>query len=261
MEDDVQQNPDLLERYLAYCRFKKLLNESGALDLTSFNSMSPTTLVPLGYLMTTIDINKFKLPDDLEVKRHLDKIIGSSTDDSLRVLKTSKMNNTHIETVFNFIREEPSISPDAIKYVLGELMENIDSHSECSNSIAMVQRTQNYIEACIFDNGISIPVAFKQCGFYEINRDIEAIKMAINGKTTTFKGDRGFGLRTSLSMLSKGLHGDVLIVSGAGSVFIERDKSLVREYILDGAMELKGTLVSMRMPLPMPKINYQEYIE
>jgi len=71
--------------------------------------------------------------------------------------------------------------------------------------MAQKHPAKRFTEVSIVDNGISIPGTFENAGFeFE---DTEAISEAMKGQSTKRDKERGFSLRSSINLLTKGLSG------------------------------------------------------
>ena len=147
---------------------------------------------------------------------------------------------------------------NAFSYFIGELIDNIYEHSKFSTAYIMAQKYKKlkFIEICIIDNGISIP------GSYEDKNlkltDVKALEEALKGLSTK-SDERGYGLRTSLRLLTEGLSANCLIISrGAGLI---KDKNDTFIYELEELNSFSGTLISIRIPYIIKEVNIYDYIE
>jgi len=147
---------------------------------------------------------------------------------------------------------------NAFKYLIGEIVDNVYEHSEFFNSWVMAQAyaSKRFMDICFFDNGITINGCFRKHGI-GCKDDCLAISEAINGVST--KGnERGFGLNTTMKIFTYGISGKMFVISGNGGIHFT--KSQQQLYKLGEAYELKGTLVSVRIPYPSSEVNIYEYI-
>ena len=85
----------------------------------------------------------------------------------------------------------------------------------------------------------------------------EALQEAVNGLSTKSK-ERGYGLSSNLTLFTKGLHGEIFIVSRKGALYIQKNQQKL--YKLQGIHALEGTLISVRIPFPAPQVNIYEYL-
>ena len=167
---------------------------------------------------------------------------------------------------------------NAFNLTLVELMDNIYQHSDFNNACVMVQNypIKGFAEISIFDDGVSIPGSFENHGM-PFKSDAHAILDAINGVSTKDK-DRGYGLNDSIELYTNGGNSEALIISRNG-IFYKKNRAPVKLYntelmnttndildkgyiVLDNEQvpSLKGTLISIRLPFPIPKIEIQKYI-
>jgi len=150
-----------------------------------------------------------------------------------------------------------------IKYLIGEAIDNIVEHAEVENGWIMVQNypAKGYLDICISETGIGILSSYKKFEFPSINNDSEAIKQAINGKSTKqISETRGYGIDTSRRMLVDGLNGEYFLMSGS-SIYIYTH---VFEQIipLDRNIFWPGTILALRIPKIAPaNFNYTNYLE
>ena len=137
----------------------------------------------------------------------------------------------------------------AIIYLLDESINNIVDHSDAERGFVFAQYFPNrlFIDICIVDNGKSILGSYLQNGV-KVASDIDAINLAINGKSTKKdkEHERGFGIRTSNNMLVSGMKGKYLLYSGK-AIFI---KTVDKQEIIEIPDELHwlGTIVALRIP-------------
>lgn len=144
---------------------------------------------------------------------------------------------------------------------IGEILDNVEQHSNCSHGFASVQYYPNddRIDLCIVDDGISIPGNFERHGI-EFESDGDAVRQAIEwGRSTKAERDakgrrRGTGFRTVIKIVCDGLDGQVLVSSRAGSLY--RNRTMAR---LDGLF-WDGTVIFARLRVPSREFDYTEYI-
>ncbi len=129
--------------------------------------------------------------------------------------------------------------------------------SLCFIQIPSVSR-KKVTEVCIIDNGISIPKSF-DIKKYNIPNDTEALKKAIEGLSTKSDVERGFGLRTSLNLLSEGLNASCLIVSGSAGLIAKKNRMAF--YSMEELNRFDGTLISTRIPDKLKKVDIYDYID
>jgi hypothetical protein len=148
---------------------------------------------------------------------------------------------------------------DAIWYLLTELGNNIDNHSEFSKAFVMAQRypRKGFTEFCAFDNGITIPGNFNKYGI-DFENDSEAIALAMNGRSTKDElNGRGWGINSLIQLFTEGINGEMFIASRNGAIYINKEKII--NYLARGKYKLDGTLVSIR--IPKGSINVTNFLE
>ncbi|MCX6747177.1 MAG: ATP-binding protein [Candidatus Pacearchaeota archaeon] len=166
------------------------------------------------------------------------------------VLKISKHIENNIDKNFGF----------SINYLLAELSDNIEQHSQFTQASIMTQYypDKKYIDIGIFDNGVTIPGLFEKKDI-KFTDDCDAIKKAMEGISTKEESGRGFGLKTSKKLVLEGLNGEINILSRKGAIILnpknkEESQKLMKK-------ELKGTLIYLRFGIPKKGLNIIKYLE
>jgi len=263
------QFPSLLQHYLRFSEKKNECLESGTLDLGYWSWVYPTTLLPLGIFLKGIrDRIEYIEPYDANVANYLSIVIGElgagpcggPTYVPIVSLPRDRGDSvTLLNRIFELNRDGKYYGgEDAFKYLVSELVGNIYEHSEFKNARVMAQRypKKGFVDISFFDDGISIPGRFEKKALkFE---DQIAIAKAMNGLSTK-RDDRGFGLRTNLRLFTKGLGGQMLVVSRSGAVYVDKEERGL--YILPNKHKLQGTLVSIRAPIQTKKVDIYDYIE
>ncbi|MHA1359121.1 MAG: hypothetical protein ACTSRC_13445 [Candidatus Helarchaeota archaeon] len=255
---------DLGKEYLNYCQLKEIALNTGNLDLSDIEWFFPTCLLPLGIFIKENQEIHVISPTRPEVSNYINIIMKGKIDSS----KKSYIPIIEIPPDVK-LREkilEPLISnqnayvggQNAFSYFIGELIDNIYEHSKFSIAYVMAQRynKMKFTEVCIIDNGISIPGSYKNKG-YKFN-DIEALKEAVLKGLSTKSDERGYGLRTTLNLLTNGLEANCLIISGSASLIANKDNNKFHD--IEKSI-FNGTLISVRIPYKLSKVNIYEYIE
>jgi len=185
----------------------------------------------------------FNLPKEMRVYSI------KKTKDSLNIVEKE------MEKIFEELKAKfPKNLYNIIFYLLGELADNIDQHSNfsCASIMADYDKNKKEINICIFDDGITIPGAFEAKSILTKD-DIDAIKQALEGKSTKKEEGRGTGLRSSKNLVEKGLNGDFYIISRKGFVHENTSKIIDRK--------LNGTLIYIKFKDPQEDLNIYSYIE
>lgn len=257
--------PALVSEYVEYVGYKLNFEKTDRLDLSDVTFIFPTTLLPLSELIIN-NGEKYTPPTDYPVSNYISTII-KSTSSNLQKTYTPIVtlpNNiddvdTNLKKIFEIQRNPSDFGGvSAFKYVVSELVDNIYQHSRFTRALIMGQRydTKGFIDLSFYDNGITIPQTFKEKGYnYEAS---SAIREALNGVSTKDE-NRGFGLRTSLNLFTKGLKAEFFIVSGNGAVHCDSKGDNL--YRLTEDAGLHGTLISVRIPKDTPEVNIYDYVE
>lgn len=149
---------------------------------------------------------------------------------------------------------------NAFSYLIGELVDNIYEHSEFNRAWVAAQAYFNvgHRDICFFDNGITMSGCFKK---HDIKCDggHDAIKQAINGTSKKSK-ERGYGLSSNMNMVTKGMNGQILIISGDGGMEITPEQK-PQPYYLAKDYELLGSMISVRIPYPVSVVDIFDYVE
>src|SRR5574344_3058492 len=98
-------------------------------------------------------------------------------------------------------------------------VDNITQHSEsgCRYIFAQEHPKKHFVDICIADNGITLLGSYKKNGDFDIATDIEAMQAANRGISTKNLPEaetRGYGIITSKRMLTEGLDGNFIMISG-----------------------------------------------
>lgn len=258
-------HPQTLQEYIKYCTIRDNALNSNTIDLSQYSWFFPSCLLPLAnFLKDNINSMNYIPPSD-SVAKYIDTITNRSylrnstyipilnlpKKHSLLRELTKKLEEFHNKGVDYGGR-------DAFNYLIGELIDNIYEHSNFNNASVMAQRyeSKGFVEISIYDDGISIPACFEKHGL-SFSHDCYAIVDAINGLST--KGDgRGYGLGSTANLYVNGIGAELMIVSRNGALYKKADDEML--YNLTGSHKLNGTLITIRVPYPAPKVNIFKYI-
>jgi anti-sigma regulatory factor (Ser/Thr protein kinase) len=153
------------------------------------------------------------------------------------------------------------VSVSGIYCPIGELLDNIEDHSQCDHGFATVQyySKKQRLDICIVDDGISIPGSFEQHNI-DIQSDTQAVRRALTeGLSTKQERDargrqRGTGLRTTSNIICEGLDGELIISSRSGTVIMESGTSSTDQFHWD------GTVIFASLNVPRRDFNYLNYV-
>ena len=104
--------------------------------------------------------------------------------------------------------------------MIEETLDNITEHSNSDRGFIFAQSypTKGYLDLCIADRGVSLLGSYQRIQGNEISTDLEAIEAANRGLSSKNLPDaenRGYGIYTSKRMLTEGLGGQYLLLSGS----------------------------------------------
>ena len=245
--------PSLLSDFREYVKIMNqhdLYNDE-IINIDSCRFLSPTVVLPLMSWVFNYD-KKIKEHVNPVTNEHLLKILGlikhNTTTLPFRRIEKAKDNSTELTKDILHIMDYPKENDQALKFIFYELITNVYDHSNFNKGFVIGQNYPNVDTAdfCFMDNGISIPGSFENYG-YSFDNDCDAIIKAINGLSTKDEKayvDRGTGLNNTVSIVTNGGNGSVLIVSGTGLVQVTKNRIIARTIPED---YLKGTLISLRL--------------
>jgi len=216
---------------------------------------------------------EYKTPKNKTVRSHLEKIgfpLGNTKDGGSYVsikhfkkdVKDKRQVNKKVNELIDAIETKlPCQFGDSIKYIVGELSDNIDDHSEFEFASLMAQYfpTKEIVDIAVFDNGISIPKLFEKHKI-EFEEDYDAIKKAVWGEVTTKQDEiaRGFGLKTCKNLSIEGLKGELHIISRKGILLIKFGKEPIFYNLTENS--LKGTFLYFRLKTPKERLNIHNFV-
>lgn len=171
-----------------------------------------------------------------------------------------------LSTVENLLCRQLGIENNVlngIKYILGEMVDNITEHSESERGYIFAQSypTKGYIDLCIADEGITLNGSFNKAGI-EVSNDVEAMQAAnkgVSSKNLPNAENRGYGIYTSKKMLIKGLEGQYMMMSGSALYLYSSSTEKIIE--LPGALRWDGTVIALRLPYQNKNFQYTLYFE
>ena len=132
----------------------------------------------------------------------------------------------------------------------------------CACTRIYINKEEQYLDICIADKGITLLGSYRENDDTDIVSDMEALKAANRGistKNLPNAENRGYGLITSKKMLTNGLGGLFIMISGL-AILIKSET--FNEYAeLPEGLSCKGTIVICRMPFDNKDFNYINYVE
>ncbi|MCB9232124.1 MAG: hypothetical protein H6581_10700 [Bacteroidia bacterium] len=166
------------------------------------------------------------------------------------------------------LKSQLNLSQDitgGISYLISEITDNIIEHSQAINGWMMGQhfRSKGYLDLCISDSGISLLGSYQKAERLAITTHREAILSALSGISTKYDGiQRGYGIPTTLKLLTEGLGGVFMLWSGDAIYVKGKNKDqLVVENIYQTKTFWEGTIVIFRIPdYKGGKFNIHKYV-
>lgn len=153
-----------------------------------------------------------------------------------------------------------TLKGNSLKYVIGELSDNIEQHSKYKNATIMVQhyKSKGYIDIGIMDDGISIPGNFEKNNI-KFDGDADSINKALEGVSTKKEEGRGEGLPSSNRLVEKGFKGEFYLFSRRGGLVssYQKERKLYKfeNYIVS------GTICYIRFEAPKKEIDVYKYLK
>lgn len=260
--------PEQIKEYLQFCEFKNKA-KNNELDLSCCGWFFPTQLLPLGVFIKENKNIKIIPPKSKSVSVYLSTIRENKISEGKSYLPIMQLPSSESfvnESLKEFYKSN-NLSKEyggesAFKYTVGELVDNVYQHSGFKNAFVMAQSYQKkgFIEICFCDDGITIPGSLKKAGLvFGKDEHDKAIAEAINGLSAKKDKERGFGLWSNLNLVSKGLNGEFLVISGGGAVFV--NKLGQKLFKLQTPNYFNGTLVSIRVRNQSKEVNLYDFVE
>jgi hypothetical protein len=257
---------ELLGSYLKFCELRREAYTRDTLNLSRVDWFYPTTLLPIGvFVKENPGIKEVVPPKDPYVHNYYELIVsgraipGGSYVPIVEIPSDKHMRERILEPIYSNIHEVGGIN--VLTYIVGEPVDNVYQHSQFSTAYIMAQKypTKKFTEISILDNGVSIPGAFEHARI-DFSDDADALSKAIKGVSTKKQDDeRGYGLSSTVKLVTEGLKGEALIVSRkSGFVANEKEKTLYR---MGKLYMFKGTLISFRVPFQNREVNIYDYID
>lgn len=267
LENNIEPNP--IQEYAEFCRVKNSFSNTKKYDISETSFCLPIFLLCTKVFLAEHKDVKITPPKNPNVASYFDVMIkhkGIKDISKETYVPPVELPSNHdeVNTVLERLRGMHKDGReygghDAFNYLMGELVTNIYEHSKFSHAFVMAQKYEHkgFVEIAFIDNGITIAGSYEKTGMKITS--IDALKAALRGKSTKDK-DRGFGVSTSVKLVTEGLKGQIIIVSNKAAYYAPNDKQ-ANLYTLDPSSELNGTLIGVRLPYPCPKVNIYDYVE
>ena len=148
---------------------------------------------------------------------------------------------------------------NALTLAVDEIISNIEDHSDAKYGWINAQYypKKKYLDMCIVDTGITINGKYEKVGMIFEN-DLEALKKALEGESSKPEKIRGSGLPTFTKMITKGLKGEIVIISGSAIVYANKNTDPLVQKL---SVRWNGTIVALRIPKNLAVIDYTDFIE
>lgn len=210
----------------------------------------------------------FKNGEDLEsildpylCKSYL-PIIKFSTDSTGKFPEAREGLLSHVFGAIRRIAALPTNYFTAISYLLSELTDNMVEHADHEYGFLAFQyfKESGFMDICLADRGIGLLGSYKN---YQGDRDfsyvrdhLTAVDAAVKGSSTkNLSEDRGFGIATSRRILTEGLLGSFVYLTG--------NALLINDELSNFGVESKGAIILVRIPVRNFKkdFDWSEFVE
>ncbi len=210
---DKEQEDELKNSHYAYyLKQAPVFLRQDRLDLSKEGFFYPTTLLPLG-IRAKQSGKVVILPKNADVANYVSIIIaprlpGLLYSKSYMPIISFPKEPSKFDPIFTAVVEICEKGRDlgggnAFRYFLGELSQNVYDHANFEHAYLMVQRysKRGFVEIVIVDDGITVPGSYEKNGVTG-QEDNELLWRALNGDSTKTGLERGFGLGTSVKLLT-----------------------------------------------------------
>lgn len=155
-----------------------------------------------------------------------------------------------------------------LSYLIGELICNIQEHSEALKGFLSVQTIDDDLYICIADDGITIPGSYflnnKRKYLDIIGSDsLEALRYSIRGLSTKDRPvseSRGYGISTNLNLVVNGMKGFFILLSG-DTLYLSSEGEETYMKIPD-ASAFDGTMFLISLPIKVrEEFNLYDFVK
>ena len=190
----------LYYRYNEISKKIKLALSEGVLNLSELTWIYPSEVVILSNFIRLNPKIKVIPPKNKKVEDYINRVTGMLRNNqpktSFPAISAKRLDNDYLDQMFKILEKFKYVK-DSFKssfmLIMSEMVENISSHSECSESIftAQIFPRKGIMEMVFFDNGITIPKSLRMASkFTDTTPDEEIIFNALNGASATGEGCR-----------------------------------------------------------------------
>ncbi|MHB1811272.1 MAG: hypothetical protein ACYCPR_02520 [Thermoplasmataceae archaeon] len=270
--------PYLVRNYISCVKLISTYKSKGKLELENKDWLTPSEILLLRETITEAKQNQsYDPPKNEKVRGYLDYITSEKDNgisEGSSYIPFSRVDNSNANSIASKItgmigKKLNEKSLQALKYSIDELLANVIEHSQYKNSFIMLQDypSKKSLEFSLMDDGVSIPGNFRAHGI-SFDNDCDSLKKAINGVSTKdTNGERGFGLHSVFQLLTNGMQGEGVLISGRGILSKEFNEKSGNETKLfcyasdsDEATVFKGCYVAFNIKTNMSPDLYK-YLE
>ncbi|MEM4275779.1 MAG: hypothetical protein QW776_03930 [Candidatus Nitrosocaldus sp.] len=277
--------PELVDSYIKYLKYVNEYENQQDINLSSVKFFYPTTLLPLSIYIKDNNC-KYIEPKDSNIANYI-KLInkGEIQHDSKSYMPIIRLpsDEREFDSSYNLLSRYlnkwlSNIPIQFIDYIIYELSDNCYQHSKCTLAYIMAQvyKKRRLVEFVLIDNGITIGGSLRQHKKIDDSvNDKDAIYNALEGYSAKSERGRGYGLRTTIRLVTEVLMGEAMIVSSRGLIYLVCEKGMGdsdsakvnwqkrRGFASELDKCLRGTLISIRLPLDLTynNVNPEEEIE
>ena len=249
--------------YAEYVKIRETYLAGGKVDMSSAIFVYPTTLLPLCGLIAD-DPECYIEPIAEAPRRYVSAVLGSSGQvlpgvSLANIPKDMRESEGQLQAIDDMGKEMRQRGvQSAFACIVSEMVDNMYEHSRFERAMVLGQRydAKGFRDISFFDDGMTIPSTLRRKGF---SGPSGMIRRALNGASV--KGGRGYGLRTTYELITRGLGSSFFIASGEEAVYGIGGDDIVSYSLPEGAA-MHGTLITVRMPLDIPPVDiYDGYLE
>jgi len=271
----------ILQLNVLYSIFKNIENgEQINFDLSNVKWLCPIVILPIsayirknegsGYTKSEVDnVNKYLnticFPDGINSVTNFQKTWQDHRSYTpISVLEKDKeKERENLETIFSnmifkLLGSVPGIK-SAVYQPIAELVTNIFEHSKNDNGFIFGQYYPNkqFLDICIVDRGRGLAKTYEEEKNIRLTDD-QAIEEVLKGHSTKNSSERGFGIRTSKSIVCKCFDGHFTIISGSYAFIASKNRE---QLVSLPNFYWQGVIIGYRINKPDQAIDITPYLE
>ncbi len=271
-------NPLTKKQLISFIDIFKNFKETDCFDFSKINWIEPILLLPISayidknnsdYKNISSNISDYlktvRFPNGIDNKNSFKRISRLLNKTYTPIIKLKNDNiedredfkNLFFQKLFQFLPKKQEGNRNSYLLPLSELITNIFEHSGEDFGYTLLQYYPNkkVLEICIVDTGKGFSKNYKDHQNIDLS-DIDSIKEVFKGNST--KGEeRGYGLRTSKELVTKGMLGEFVLISGEAFYFANSKMETISQFPINW----EGVVISYRIPLPESKIDFYNFVE